>query len=107
MQCIIKKCTEGYIQGIVIDRIAYLQYVFIYRKYRKYGKAIELIKYFLEEAYKIGAVRVELDDCSDNYRSEHNLYTKCGFSYKQLNDFGDNVMYTNIRSSLKKLKIKN
>ena len=86
----------GYLSGWVDQRSCIIMSLKIYPEHLNQGHAINLIKEFLLEVRQLGAVHVELEDCSDHYRSDHNIYLKCGFQYKG----SDCTMYANIRNSL-------
>ena len=45
------------------------------------GYAITLLVHASKEAVQRGIVYIELDDCSDCYRKPHNIYTKLGIEY--------------------------
>jgi len=94
-------CYYGHVYGIVLERKAYLSSLFVKPIYRTKGYARGLLKYFLANAMSHGAIYVELDDCSDNYRKSHNIYLKYGFEY--INK--EHLMRGNIRNILKKLKL--
>lgn len=99
-----KEYNYGTIKGQVNGRIGFIAWLCVYPGYRNQGKGINLIKEFLIEAYNIGIIHVELHDCSDNYRTNHNIYLKCGFKY-----IDDGLMHANVRQSLlviEKLKLR-
>ena len=45
------------------------------------GYAISLLVHASKEAIKRGILYIELDDCSDGYRKNYNIYTKLGIEY--------------------------
>lgn len=89
----------GIIIGCVNCRFGIITWLQVCDKYKGHGFGITLIKKFLKKISEIGIIHVELDDCSDNYRKDHNIYIKCGFKYIDNN----NRMYSNVRVSLKKI----
>ena len=86
----------GHIIGYIIERFAIIISLYVDPVHRGKGFGMKLMKEFLTKAYDLGVVHAELDDCSDNYRKDHNIYIKCGFTYTD----SDNRMYANVRSSL-------
>ncbi len=55
--------------------------LYITDQFRNMGYGSYLIKEVLIDAYKLNYVYIELDDMTDNYRKEHNIYLKLGFKY--------------------------
>ena len=47
----------------------------------KKGFATRLLIYACCHARKYGITKIEVDDCTDRYRQDHNFYTKNGFKY--------------------------
>lgn len=90
----------GYINGNIDDRCLYINFVDILPEYQNKGFGILLIEQILNEAASNGVVHVELDDCSDRYRNNHNIYINCGFKYKSK----ECEMYANLRHSLRCIK---
>ena len=90
---------NGSVEGVVNNRIATLISIFIYPKYRNQGYGTELLKYFLHQSFINGAVHIELDDCSANYRKANNIYLKYGFKYRD----NDNYMIGNVRNIISNL----
>ena len=50
------------------------------------GYAMHLLKKACKEALSNNIINIILDDCSDNYRQNHNIYTKMGLQY--LEEYG-------------------
>lgn len=46
------------------------------------GYGTHLIVHACKEAVKLGITKVTVDDCSDMYRQENNIYTKVGMKYE-------------------------
>jgi hypothetical protein len=100
---IIINCNEGYIYGYVTNKVVNLNYIFVKPEYRGNKFSISLMMSFLVESYRKGAVRIELDDCSNNYKTSKNLYLNSGLKYLHVDG---PEMSGNIRSCIKKLTIK-
>jgi hypothetical protein len=49
------------------------------------GYGTHLMIHACNEAKKRGISTITLDDCSDRYRSQHNIYTKIGMKYDNEN----------------------
>ena len=45
------------------------------------GYATRLLKFAINKSIKKGLYIIELDDMSDNFRKQHNIYVKHGFGY--------------------------
>lgn len=86
----------GQIIGYINARRAVITSLYVNPIYRNNGYGMKLMKDFLTKGYGLGVIHIELDDCSDNYRKNHNIYIKCGFKYTSF----DNLMYANTRASL-------
>jgi GNAT superfamily N-acetyltransferase len=86
----------GRIEGNINNRAAIITILHVTPNYRNQGFGMKLLKEFLTTVYEMGIVHVELFDCSDNYRKNHNIYIKCGFRYTG----SDNNMYANVRVAL-------
>jgi GNAT superfamily N-acetyltransferase len=52
-------------------------------EYRRQGYATQLIRRAIWEARRNGCTKIKLDDCSDGFNTEHNIYLKTGFTYRQ------------------------
>src|SRR5438105_2693342 len=89
---------KGYIFGSVVNKVATLQDICVYPEYRSMGWGCCLIKEFLNRARELGAVRAEVDDFSDRYRKDHNIYINCGFQYQDAKNGPE--MHGNIRHML-------
>ena len=100
MEYISMDYTYGHIYGFVNGRGSTITSLYIDSEFRNQGYGKKLLELFLTEAFSYNALHVELDDCSDNYRKQHNIYIKYGFKY----DNNDNHMYGNVRNCLKLLK---
>ena len=50
-------------------------------KYRNMGHGINLLTKFINYMKLLGISTILLDDCSDNFNSQNNIYIKCGFLY--------------------------
>jgi len=48
---------------------------------RKKGCGTKLMMYSCKEQYDNGIKYIELDDCSERYREDHNIYVKFGMKY--------------------------
>ncbi len=93
---------KGYIIGLYHNKVATINSIFVKPEFRNKGWAMCLIKEFVKRAQELGAVRVEVDDCTDRFRVEHNLYVKCGFKYRD--SYGPE-MHANVRNVLKNIEI--
>lgn len=79
-------------EGSLRSNIAYITFLFNYEdKYttiiylnsikQNKGYGSNLLRECINDCLKLGAVLFTLDDMSDRYRSQHNIYTKFGFVY--------------------------
>lgn len=59
-----------------------LMSLYVPEKMRNYKKATQLVYNVCVYCYRKEIKYIELDDMSDNYRYENNVYSKCGFKYK-------------------------
>jgi GNAT superfamily N-acetyltransferase len=51
--------------------------------YRYKGYASQLIRRAIWEARRNGCKHIRLDDCTDAFNSDHNIYIKNGFTYER------------------------
>lgn len=51
--------------------------------YRYKGYASQLIRRAIWEARRNGCTHIRLDDCTDAFNSDHNIYIKNGFTYER------------------------
>jgi GNAT superfamily N-acetyltransferase len=51
------------------------------KPFRNKGYATYLLKYAIDYCRSKGVHRIVLDDCSDNFKKQNNIYLKCGFRY--------------------------
>lgn len=63
-----------------------LLHIYVPSVLRGRGIAKKMLLLVATECLKNNCKSIEVDDMSDRYRSEKNLYVKCGFKYK--NDSG-------------------
>ena len=80
------KAYKGYIQGsyeiIGNKRRGIIHNLWVEEKFRNKKIGRYLLRKLIIKMFDIGIVHIELDDMSDNYRKEHNIYIKHGFKYK-------------------------
>jgi hypothetical protein len=74
-----KKCTD-YVASIEFTINEDEMYI-TFLKSDGNGLGSMLIAYACSKGDDVSAITVEVDDCSDLYRQEHNIYTKLGFRY--------------------------
>lgn len=74
----------------LVEKIVTIKYLNVIQHKKGVGNAIFLIFYCLKTAKKMGIHTVELDDCSSNYRKDHNIYLKAGLKY--IDDFGPEMI---------------
>ena len=72
----------GIVPGKADDRVAYLKALRVIPSLRKRGIASALIVAFARVAEERGVRRIELDDMSDRFRMEGNVYVRNGFVYR-------------------------
>jgi len=71
----------GFINYHISAPIVTVQYLHIDPQYRGRGYAVDLLTKVIDIGMKHKCTFIELDDASDNYRSEHNIYVKLGILY--------------------------
>ncbi len=64
-----------------INAICTIGYIGTTKTYRNKGYATEIIKYIKKYCYENKIKIITLDDCSDNFNKENNIYLKNGFQY--------------------------
>lgn len=67
-------------------------YIYTCQLYRNNGYATKLLQYLKNLCKKFGVDIIELDDCSDNFGKNNNLYINNGFTYYE---YGHPEMYLN------------
>lgn len=55
--------------------------IFINEKYRNMGYGTYILNYIKKFCIERNVKKITLDDCSDNFNKENNLYIKYGFKY--------------------------
>jgi ribosomal protein S18 acetylase RimI-like enzyme len=98
---------EGYLERNLIDdkiiineRRAYISNLWVKESLRGQGIGTYLLKKFIKNLDDLGVIHVELDDVSDNYKKNKNIYIKFGFKYKR--DDGPE-MTASVRSLMNKI----
>lgn len=81
------------------DRVLYIFTLFTEIEHRNKGLGTFLLMEVIRDANKCGIKRVILDDASDNWGKERNVYKNIGLYYKYKSD---SSMTGNIRAILKK-----
>lgn len=81
-----KKTYYTNINNVLINNL------YVQKKYRGMNLASKLLLNVLDDLFKKGINKIELDDMSTNYRKEHNIYHKHGFEY--INDHGPEMFIT-------------
>jgi GNAT superfamily N-acetyltransferase len=77
----------------------YISDLYVENEYRHRGIGTRLLYEFLFDVYSHNGTRYAfLVDATDRYRHTDNIYTKMGFTYKQMAD--DNDMVGNLRHIL-------
>jgi GNAT superfamily N-acetyltransferase len=49
--------------------------------YQNQGYGIKLLKYIIKLCKTLNIKKIILDDCSDRFNHNNNIYLKCGFKY--------------------------
>jgi GNAT superfamily N-acetyltransferase len=79
---IIIEYNNAYISGIIDNEILGITSLFVPGHMRGQGLGTYLIKKLIINAYNDKNIKIiELDDMSDNYRKNNNIYKKLGFYY--------------------------
>jgi GNAT superfamily N-acetyltransferase len=86
--------THDYNLRITRCNDLYIRYLYTDANYRNQGLATRLLRYAVLQAHKIGIVRVRLEDMSDRYKQDNNIYVKLGFVYDT--DSNDGLMVCSI-----------
>ena len=72
----------GVASGHRVGRSFLLTRLFVHPRMRRRGVGSNLLRLVGKHCAQAGIRRIEVDDMSDWYRSERNIYTLLGFSYR-------------------------
>jgi len=92
---IIKKCEEnkiyialqinniiiGDINSIIDENTCIIKYIIVKDEFRNKGYGTMLLQELIEYCKECKINKIELDDMSDNFRKDNNIYLKNNFQY--------------------------
>jgi GNAT superfamily N-acetyltransferase len=55
--------------------------LYVKHEYRNQSYGTKLLKHAIQLAKECNCESITLDDCSDRFKSPHNIYVKLGFKY--------------------------
>lgn len=84
----------GYINTIIKNNICTITSFIIKEEYRNNGYGTFLLKKIIRYCLKNNIKKIELDDMSDNFNKENNIYIKNGFRYIE-NGFPEMILLFN------------
>lgn len=76
------KSLPGFIEVVYHPKEKSMTVIDLHSAYSGNEYATHLMIHACENARKMGITTVNLDDCSDHCRSDHNIYTKLGMKYE-------------------------
>lgn len=77
----INKQIIGSLFAVIEDDICTLLSINICKKYRNNGYGTFLLETLIEYCKDNNVIKIELDDMTDNFNCQNNIYVKIGFEY--------------------------
>jgi len=88
-----KKCIVAWTSLIIYtDNSSTVTWIETHKEYRNKSHATQLLKHIINYCKNNSIVKIQLDDMTNNYRKDNNLYIKAGFEYVD-NSGPEMIMY--------------